>query len=63
MKNKEDVMIYASSKGCTEVVKFLLESGVDPNVREEEQNRDTALMKAVKNNHKDVVKLLLLSKF
>lgn len=48
---------YASVKGHTEVVKYLLQEGAMPNAPS--PNGTTALMMAMANNHQPIVQLLL----
>jgi ankyrin repeat protein len=53
----QTVLMIASNKGYTEIVKLLLKKGADPN--QKDYKGTTALMLASQSCHKDVVKLLL----
>jgi hypothetical protein len=53
----QTVLMVASNKGYTEIVKLLLKKGADPN--QKNYKGTTALMLASQSGHKDVVKLLL----
>lgn len=48
-------LIYAAKEGNLEAVKRLLESGLDPNVREDDKYGWTALLYAQENHHIDMV--------
>lgn len=51
-------LILASSQGCTEIVRLLLEAKVEVH-RQDNKQRYNALLKAVEYNHIDIVELLL----
>jgi hypothetical protein len=51
------LLVYSSENGRNELVKFLLERGVDPNAKTWEDQ--TALMLAVKHGHLEIVNILL----
>jgi ankyrin repeat protein len=53
----ETALMIASSKGHTEIVKCLLEHGVDVNIIN--NNNETALMLASRDGYIEIVKLLL----
>ena len=50
-------MIFVSKKGYLEIVKLLIDSGADINVKDKKGR--TALRYAVKNGHLEVVKYLI----
>lgn len=51
------VLMSASQKGYTEIVRLLLEKGANPNIQD--QNGWTSLTWAIQSGHIDVVRLLL----
>jgi len=51
-------VMIASNNGYQEIVKELLERGVDCSIQSN-QSLDTALHMAIKNKHKDIVHMLL----
>ncbi len=54
-----NAMIYAASSGCCEIVELLLAKGTDVNFATSKFSGDTALHRAVKGNHKCVIRKLL----
>ena len=52
--SKDDALIYASSKGHLEVVKYLVDHGANVNAQD-----DYALRSAARNGHLDVIKYLV----
>ena len=52
-------LFNASANGHKEIVKYLLDIGMDPNERDSSQNNDTALIQACAGGHLEVVKILI----